>query len=157
MVPVVSSVPFLTAWLNVHSRMPDPDAYLWSTTAGQHPRYSTFAGMLARRAVRAGITKPVHPHLFRHSRATHLALHLTESQLKAHPGWVQASRMAAVYVHLSGGNVDHALPKLHGVRRVEPDRRPELLRPLTCARCRAANACTDRFCRACTVPPTASS
>lgn len=152
-VRIVSSVPFLTAWPNAHPRTGDPEAYLWLSDPTRHPRHSTVSALLTRLAVRAGITKPVHPHLFRHSRATHLASHLTESQLKAHLGWVQASRMAAVYVHLSGRDVDRALLKLHGVERGHLNKqRSEFLKPQRCPRCGATNACTDRFCRACSRP-----
>jgi hypothetical protein len=49
--------------------------------------------------------------------------------MKEYLGWTQASEMAAVYVHLSGRDVDSALLKLAGKevpeteRELETDRR----------------------------------
>jgi len=58
------------------------------------------------------INKNVYPHLFRHSRATQLAQHLTESQLRLFFGWSGRSDMPAVYVHLSGRDIDKAICQL---------------------------------------------
>jgi integrase len=54
----------------------------------------------------------VYPHLLRHSRATHLAKFLTESQLKAYFGWTQDSKMTRIYIHLSGKDIDEAILKI---------------------------------------------
>jgi len=62
--------------------------------------------ILKEAAKKAGIKKRVHPHLFRHTRATHLAKYLTEPELKVYFGWSKDSRMPAIYVHLSGRDVD---------------------------------------------------
>jgi integrase len=58
------------------------------------------------------LKRKVHPHLLRHSRATHLAKYLTESQLKAYFGWAQDSKMTRIYVHLSGKDLDDAILKI---------------------------------------------
>jgi len=55
----------------------------------------------------------IYPHLLRHSRATHLAKYLTESQLKYYFGWSQGSKMASVYVHLSGKDLDEAIIRIY--------------------------------------------
>jgi hypothetical protein len=34
-------------------------------------------------------------------------------------GWVQASKMAAIYVHLSGRDVDHAILELYRIKPLE--------------------------------------
>lgn len=60
-------------------------------------------------AKRAGITKRIFLHLFRHSRASDLAEHLTEPQLKQYLGWTQGSSMCAVYVH--NPDTDNAILK----------------------------------------------
>lgn len=49
---------------------------------------------------RAGITKRVFPHLFRHSASTRLAEHMPQPILEKRQGWVHGSDMTAVYVHL---------------------------------------------------------
>jgi len=99
-------------------------------------------------AARAGIRKRVHPHLFRHSRATKLANYLTEAQMKQYFGWVQNSDMASVYVHLSGRDVDKALLALNGIA-VNDKEEQEKFRAKTCPRCKLKNSPDSKFCNAC--------
>jgi len=61
----------------------------------------------------AGIKKRVYPYLFRHSRATHLAQHLTEQQMKIYFGWIMGSRMVQTYVHLSCRDLDETVFELN--------------------------------------------
>src|SRR5438477_975184 len=66
---VISSAPYLSSWLAVHPCRNDPDAPLWihRRTKAQ-VGYNALSVMLQRTFKRAGITKPSHPHIFRHSR-----------------------------------------------------------------------------------------
>lgn len=149
---IISSAPLLAAWINVHPRSNEPDAYVWTTNRGSAPRYNTITSMLDRLAERAGVRKPVNPHAFRHARATHLANHLTEAQMKEYFGWVQASEMAAVYVHLSGRDVDDALLRVHGIKKEEHGDEESTLRPKACPRCKTQNPFSNRFCSLCGLP-----
>jgi len=151
-VRIISSVPELTEWLNVHPHRDDPEAYLWVTNRGKPPQHHTITGTLASIAKRAGVKKRANPHAFRHARATHLACHLTEAQMKEYFGWVQASKMAAIYVHLSGRDVDDALLKLHGLKREDKTEEEGQLQPRTCVRCKTTNPATNRFCSLCGLP-----
>ena len=110
---IVKAVRLLQKWLAVHPLREEPDAPLWIGLRGRN-RYrfltrDAIARILERAARRADIKKRVHPHLFRHSRATDLAARLTEAQLKEVFGWAPGSAQAATYVHLSGRNVDEAV------------------------------------------------
>jgi site-specific recombinase XerD len=115
-VRIIESATKLRQWLEHHPDRGNPDAPLWTrlhrNSALSYGRASDVLEELGRKA---GIKKRIYPHLFRHSRATALANHLTESQLKGHFGWTQASAMAGIYVHLSGKDVDDALLRLHGI------------------------------------------
>jgi len=64
-------------------------------------------------AQKIGIHKRVYSYIFRHSRATHLAKHLTEQQLKIYLGWSMSSKMVAIYVHLSGRDMDQRVMELN--------------------------------------------
>jgi len=64
-------------------------------------------------AQKLGIHKRVYSYIFRHSRATHLAKHLTEQQMKVYLGWSMASDMVSVYVHLSGRDMDQRVLELN--------------------------------------------
>lgn len=69
--------------------------------------------MIKAVAKKAGINKKIYPHLFRHSRATHLAKYLTEPELKLFFGWSNSSKMPAVYVHLSMRDIDKKILELN--------------------------------------------
>lgn len=145
---LVSSVPFLQEWFNKHPCPENPDSPVWLKTTGEILQYSGVRAILSTTAKRAGIRKRIHPHLFRHSRATYLANHLTEAQMKEVFGWVQASDMAGVYVHLSGRDVDNALLRVYGIEAKE-DKKESSLKVKTCERCHAENPYSSIFCSRC--------
>lgn len=126
-VRIINSANLLKNYINNHPFKTNPESYVWLTKFNRksgNGKWALMDGQAVRRllriiSARAGITKRVYPHLFRHSRATHLANVLTESQLKEYLGWTQSSNMAGVYVHLSGKNVDDALLKAYGIKREE--------------------------------------
>jgi len=65
---------------------------------------------LRKLAENAGIKKDVHPHLLRHSRATHLTQKgLNEPHLRKFFGWTRNSDTPSIYVHLSGRDTDKAI------------------------------------------------
>lgn len=149
----------LASWINIHPLRNDLDAPLW-ITLGTNSRnsilnYRTACEILKETAKRAGIKKRIYPHLFRHSRATFLANHLTEAQMKQYFGWVQGSNMAATYVHLSGRDVDSALLKLQGIK-VDEDNKESKLKVVVCPRCDEKNSSTSKFCCRCGSPLDAS-
>jgi integrase/recombinase XerD len=73
---------------------------------------------------------------------------LTEAQMKEIFGWTQSSDMAAIYVHLSGRDVDDALLKLAGFKK-EADMEKSALQPKSCPRCNVINPPTAKFCFSC--------
>ena len=148
-VRVIWAVPYLMNWLEQHPLRDDPEAPLWVKIWGGRAEAMNYYAMrkqIRMAAERAGIKKRIHPHLFRHSRATYLAKHLTEAQMKEYLGWVQSSDMAAVYVHLSGRDVDKALLRLHGYEVEEEDDKPRIHK---CPRCRKINPGSATFCQHC--------
>ena len=147
---VISSAPALGDWLNQHPRKDDPSAPLFPNQRGRKMTITSLTKILRRYARIAGIKKKITPRLFRHSRATHLAKHLTESQLCQWFGWVQGSDMPRTYVHLSGRDLDAAILKLSGVQ-VEEEKRDEF-KLKTCPRCGEKNAPSDKFCKRCGSP-----
>ena len=137
-------MPRLMTWTEHHPTREDPDSFLWvclgSRNNSERLVHQSIASMLRKTAKRAGIAKRCNPHLFRHSRATFLATHLTEAQMKEYFGWTQASDMAAVYVHLSGRDVDNALLKLAGKNISETEKGLETdRRTTTCSICKHEN------------------
>jgi integrase len=150
-VRIIFSSPYLATWLENHPFRQNPEAFVWvgiGTVGRNVPlQYGAIRMHLKRIAEKAGIKKRIHPHLFRHSRSTHLAKHLTEAQMKQYLGWVQGSDMAAIYVHLSGRDVDDALLKMHGI--VTDEKKDVQMSPKKCTRCSLMNSPTTKFCSKC--------
>ena len=149
---LVASVPALSAWLDVHPFKDDKESWLWlgTSTLNRNERlsYAGLVKLLNDLAKKAGIKKPVNPHNFRHSRATELAKHLTEAQLCQVMGWVQGSKQAATYVHLSQRDTDEAILSLYGLLEKEEGEEEKLM-AIKCPRCRQDNYPGSRFCRYC--------
>lgn len=150
-VRVVASVPYLSDWINRYPRKDDPEALLWMNNWLKPCTYGGITNMLRRISRKAGIKKRMNPHNFRNSRATYLANFLTEAQMKEHFGWTQDSKMAAVYVHLSGRDVDNALLKVYGIES-NGQKQESLLKPRVCSRCSETNQATNKFCQKCGMP-----
>jgi integrase/recombinase XerD len=151
---LISSAPLLGSWLENHPAKNNPDALLWVTkfnriSGEKHPPlgYAAVNKLLDNLGKRAGIPKRIYPHLFRHTRATHLANKLTEAQMKQLFGWTPDSGMASVYVHLSGRDVDNALLELHGLR-TKSQNEPKI-RLKICPRCSERNSPDAKYCKRC--------
>jgi len=156
-VRIISSAPALAAWLETYEGAKDPEASLWPPRSNNN--HSTDFSAVHRSvyktlqvlAVKAGVRKKIYPHLFRHSRATFLASKLTEAQMKEHFGWTQGSKMAAVYVHLSGRDVDNALLQLQGFTKPKDDQE-ERMQVTFCKRCHEKNSPSTKYCTRCGTP-----
>lgn len=148
---LIDSAPDLTLWLNSHPNKgsDNPVFVSFKDTKGAlgETGYQQLFKVLIKRA---GFEKHVHPHLLRHSRATHLAKDFTESELKVIFGWVGDSRMPGVYVSLSGGDVEKKMLERAGlIDRDEARKEDDVLKPRNCPRCKEVNPATSRFCNKC--------
>lgn len=146
---VISATPYLTEWINKHP-LKMPDSPLWISGKKTRWAYTSLKKMLRVIRARAGLKKEIFPHLFRHSRATYLANHLTEAQLKEIFGWTRNSPMAATYVHLSGRDVDNALLRTYGIK-MEDKAEINELKPKICPRCNEVNPATNQLCGKCSM------
>ncbi len=149
-VRLIQSIPLIANYISNHPQG-NPESYLWIslnnyTTPIMH---RVVYAMLQEIAQKAGIRKHVHPHLFRHSRATHLANKLTEQQLKVYFGWTGGSEMASIYVHLSGRDVDDAILKLNGIQTDNKEYNSVIPETVTCFRCSAKVHISSKICPKC--------
>lgn len=148
---VVNSTSHITRWLDMRPLKKNRNQPLWINMEGknqyQQMGYNMIRVMLKGLFEKAGINKKCNPHIFRHSRATFLANHMTEAQLKAFFGWVQRSDMASTYVHLSGRDTDKTILELNGLtNKKEQD---STLRPKKCPRCGMINNHSSNYCNRC--------
>ena len=146
------SVPYLANYLDNGIKDRGNNASLFFTTYGDPFDYANVRKLLSDLKERTGIKKRLHPHLFRHSRASIYANSMTEQQLKKYFGWTGGSQMAGIYVHLSGKDVDNAVLKANGII----DNNGEPIKPkLTvkaCYKCHDINEATSKYCIKCGSP-----
>lgn len=147
-VRLIFAVPYIQEWINKNMGNKNPEAFLWITRNSKLMGYASVRKLLRVLAKNADVKKKVNPHNFRHARASYLANYLTESQLKEVFGWTQASRMASVYIHISGKNTDQAILKVYG-KTLEIETDKANLVPKTCPRCKTENESTHKYCKLC--------
>jgi integrase len=152
---VGDSIAYLRAWLDNHPQKNNLDAYLFCNLSekivGRNLTYSDVYSIFKKTAKRSGIKKRIHPHLFRHTRATILASKVTEAPLESQMGWVHGSKQTRTYVHLSLRDQDNAILKAYGIKVNEDDSIKED-RPKECPRCHTLNPSDAQYCRNCWMP-----
>ncbi len=153
-VRLIASVTLLSQYMQTHTLRADPSSPLWITWSTNYRNYRVSWTMWNRRlkhiARQSGITKRVFNHMLRHGSATRNAQFLTDSELKIMYGWAMGSKMPAVYVHLSGKDLDGKLSALYSGRPVEPPR-PEFA-PAICPRCSERASPGMLYCPRCASP-----
>lgn len=151
---LISSTPYLKKWINEHPLNDNSTNPLWTSTQSKNQlTYAALRKILRTTGKKAGIKKPLNPHIFRHSKATQLAKHLTEQQLKAYGGWKQSSKMVQVYVHLSGKDIDDKMLEINGIKQSSKEKKSIML-PKTCSKCKSINEATAIYCKDCSSPLT---
>lgn len=151
---VGDSVPYLRAWLDIHPDRNNPSSYLFCMLErhrGERMTYNDVYSRLRMITKDAGIKKRIHPHLFRHSRATLLAASsIGQAPFEAQMGWIHGTKQTATYVHMAGAEQDAAVLKAYGI-----DTETKVLnepKPKTCNRCGELNPSDAKYCRKCWLP-----
>lgn len=149
-VPIYKTAPWLHMWLEQHPLRNDPDAYVFIVAPWKPYPYASnsLETMLRRLGKKVGIPN-LYPHMLRHTRLTELAKHITEQELKLFAGWIPDSKMAGVYVHLSGRDVKDAIMKVYGLREEERREEVENMKPVVCPRCGTPNPHQAKACFKC--------
>jgi len=172
---IIRSAGALTVWLNQHPLRHKPEAPLWviiNRVNGKHKKvlkegevlkrhltfkkknekfdYHNFVLLIRRLVSRAGITKKVHAHLFRHTRVTHVLTNgeMTETQAKVYFGWVPNTKVIAEYSHLTSMDANNGYRKALGLMP-EDHKKNELKK---CYNCSTINDKTAIFCTKCSRP-----
>lgn len=175
---VVMAAPYLHTWLSVHEHRDTPSAPLFyaknsplvGNVENKGRKVSKDTLLLpngrvvmrltdgsARRyikgiAKKAGVTKRIHPHLFRHTRATELASNNTmnEATLNKKFGWKPTSGMAAIYVNMHDNAADDAILSEAGMT-IEAKEGMKYI-PKRCNVCDALNDANADYCVKCHRP-----
>ena len=153
-VRLIPSAKYLSRWRNDFPGDPTGDTLVFCTREGRALTWTGVGAQLRRIASRAGITKRITPHLFRHSRITDLIRRgvsktAIEMMMWGHVGTNQIT----TYAHLTDIDLDAALLDSYGIRRKEPAT-ARAMDPRECPRCASINRPTDAFCEVCGAPLT---
>lgn len=150
---LIQSDAYLTLWLDQHP-IKKPEAPLWVSLAYSNKlepmHYQALRKIVDTLAKKSNIMKRVHPHIFRHSRVTHLLLNgdITETQAKVYFGWTPDSRQLNTYSHLTSQDVNDKLKAKYGLLKKED--KEELHK--SCFRCKLINPKNSHFCQRCGLP-----
>jgi integrase/recombinase XerD len=144
---------YLREWLDSHPTNNNPDSPIFCSLVTPYGLISD-AGLYAqiqKIAKRAGITKHVTPHKWRHTRATDLATKITEQELKNVLGWEASSKMTQIYIHLSAKDINKAMLKANNIEVEDDDGKKEvsLLATERCPRCKEINGKNRDYCSRC--------
>ncbi|MGA7369284.1 MAG: site-specific integrase [Nitrososphaeraceae archaeon] len=155
-VRIIAFAALLQQWIEVHPLRSDTIYPLWISEAtnfkGNAIGLRGAEKLMAETLLEAGLSgKHARLYILRHSRATHLAKHLTEAQMCVFFGWVQGTQVVRRYVHLSGKDVDNVLLAINDLGR-EQQKEDHLLKPTRCTRCSESLSPTMNFCSRCSLP-----
>lgn len=150
---IVASDPYLSAWLNMHPLKDNPNAPLWIMLGDRNKqermKYAAFRALILRLKEKAKIRKRLYPHLFRHTRVTHLLANkqVNESQAKVYFGWVPSSKMLSEYSHLVSKDVNDTMLEINGIKTPETGKQEPRVKQ--CPRCEDLNPKDHLFCKKC--------
>lgn len=154
-VPVAYSLPYLQTWINNHPRAGESAKVPLWLSADHRRRHERLSGngLYYRLQKISGDTefgKHLHPHLFRHSRATHIAqMGFSEAAMRRIFGWTRDSEMPSKYVHIAGRDIDSKFKREHGIEVGEEEKVDLSMEPRTCPRCENRNPATAKYCNTC--------
>jgi integrase/recombinase XerD len=149
---VVLCTEYLKVWKADYPGEPTSDALVFINENHEPFTHATISKRIKRIVKRAGITKHITAHIFRHSRITHLIKEgMRESAIKKMM-WGQAdTTMWKTYVHLTGHDIDAEVSRLYGITEAEEDKE-EGVKPRQCPHCAAINPPGVPTCYTCGEP-----
>lgn len=146
---------FLIKWKSDYPFRPIAPAMPVFVTEHNTPLTHSSVGMqLKRLARRAGVEKHITPHVFRHSRITHLINEgVSESVIKLMMWGSLTTNMFQTYAHLTGGDIDREILRTYGItidkgKGKETNKR---LKPRQCPDCYNINSPIANYCEICGV------
>ena len=149
-VPLVMAREYLAAWKADYPGDMTPDAPVFLSHTKRQYQYRGLSKRLKLIARRADVEKEITPHLFRHSRITHMLQQgYSESVIKKLMWGSLDTNMLSTYGHLQDSDIDDEIASMAGVKPPAAKEAAECLEPRQCPRCYTVNAPTHSFCSRC--------
>lgn len=148
---LVMSREHLIKWRSDYPLPIEDDSLVFLNERKQPMTHGAICRQLERMAKRAGITKHITPHIFRHTRITHLIQQgVNESVIKLMMWGSIDSKMFTNYAHLTGTDIDREIYKLYGIEPAAAQiESGETLEPRICPHCREVNSPVSNHCHLC--------
>lgn len=144
---------YIRDWLNTHPDSENPNAPLFCSRVPPHGRIcnTDLYLQLKKIAERAGIKKRVHPHMFRHTRITHMLANNwgSPAAINMFVGWEVDSGMVRVYSQLAGNDLDEIVRRASGIEKEDED---DGMKVIKCPRCREVMPKSIDRCSRCWFP-----
>jgi site-specific recombinase XerD len=149
---LVMSKQYLSQWKADYPADPDiPGMLVFLNERNKPFIHRAIFAQLQRIGVRAGITKHITPHIFRHSRITHLIREgMPESVIKKMMWGNINTDQFQTYAHLTGQDVDDAVLTYYGISDdTKEAKKLRKMEPVQCPACKHINAPRSDFCSGC--------
>ena len=144
------STQYLQNWKADYPGTPEGSAPVFINNRGKTFIHATIAKRIQRIVQRAGITKHVTPHLFRHSRITHMINDgVQESVIKMMMWGTVNTTMFETYAHLTGKDIDNEISRVYGIVKADSKKKEPQVAPLQCPHCQHINPPTTNWCYGC--------
>jgi site-specific recombinase XerD len=154
LIPLFMAREYLAQWRNDYPGEATGENFVFLTSGGGRNRtgrnqlqYAGVAKQIRNIAERAGIKKHITPHLFRHSKITHLIQDGCQESMIKLLGWGHTSTemMDKCYSHVGDSDVRKEMARLAGVP-IEGKKRSKVLEPRQCPHCGAFCSPTQQWC-----------
>jgi integrase len=170
-IPLISSIPYLKDWMDVHPQRGNPNAFLIPTLGdrsygkkmssltinGVYRRYKLrlFPKLLQdpsilpedKQKLKELLKKPFNPYLRRHTGLTEKSKLLKENVLRQYAGWSGGSQMHLKYLHYFGNESSESLLEAYGLKSKAEEF--DKLKPKQCSNCSEPNKIDSKFCAKC--------
>jgi integrase/recombinase XerD len=149
-VPIIAGREYIAQWRMDYPGTPEGDSPVFINTF-RNRLTNAGANMQIQRIVeRAGITKHVTPHIFRHSRITHMVQEgVSESVIKMIMWGSVHSKMLQTYAHLTGKDIDREMRRVYGLESDEDKKQKSSLEPQVCRNCHMIMPPAADYCALC--------
>jgi integrase/recombinase XerD len=148
-IPLIISRSYLSQWRNDYSIERNENGFVFITSRKEQLQYQGVAKQLRIIAKGANIDKKITPHIFRHSRITHLIQQgYNESVIKLMMWGNLSTGMFQTYAHHTSVDVEREVAAKAGIVTPTKKRGPSL-EPRQCQRCYTINGPTHKFCAQC--------
>lgn len=149
-VRIIMANEYIAQWRNDYPGIPEGDAFVYLNEQRRPLTNNGAIDQLNRICQRAGITRHITPHLFRHSRLTHLINEgVSESVIKMIMWGSVHTNIFKVYAHLTGNDIDDELKRVYHIGEGEEKKRHPRLEPYICSHCHSVMPAVSRYCSFC--------